>query len=113
MVNSGFDLNAAAAFHPGLQLPVQPEKGRIKTKVLVCNGGADPMVTEEQIANFKQSMEDAGVDYKFITYEGAKHAFTNPDATELGKKFELPIAYNEKADKASWEEMKKLFASVF
>jgi dienelactone hydrolase len=112
MANAGMDLDAVAAFHPGLQLPVTPEKGQVKAKVLVCNGGADPMATEEQIANFKQSMEDADVDYKFVSYEGALHAFTNPVATEMGKKFNLPIAYDEKADKASWEELKKLLAST-
>jgi dienelactone hydrolase len=113
MAFSGADLDAVAAFHAGLQLPVQPEKDQVKAKVLVCNGGADKMVTEDQIKSFKKSMDDAGVDYKFISYEGALHAFTNPGATELGKKFELPLAYNEKADQGSWEELKKLLSSVF
>ena len=112
MVNSGLDLQAAGAFHAGLQLPVQPQNNQIKTKVLVCNGGADPLVTKDDIANFKKSMEDAGIDYKFITYDGAQHAFTNPGATELGKKFNLPLSYNEKADQKSWEELKKFLASA-
>ncbi len=50
---------------------------------------------------------------KFINYPGAIHGFSNPAATELGKKFNLPLAYNENADKKSWEEMKKLFKKVF
>ena len=41
------------------------------------------------------------------------HAFTNPEATELGKKFNLPLAYNAKVDKESKAEALKFFASVF
>jgi len=44
-------------------------------------------------------------DYKFIGYDSAMHAFTNPASTENGKKFKMPIAYNAKADTASWKEM--------
>jgi dienelactone hydrolase len=113
MANAGVDLQAVAAFHAGLQLPIQPEKEKVKAKVLVCNGGADPMVTEEHITNFKQSMKDAGVDLKFVSYEGAQHAFTNPGATDMGKKFSLPLAYDETADQESWEELKNLFATTF
>ena len=30
-----------------------------------------------------------------------------------GKKFNMPIAYNPKADTASWEAMKNFFATLF
>ena len=113
MVNAGADIKAAAVFHAGLQLPVQPEKDNINAKVLVCNGGADPMIPEEDVSNYKHSMEDAGVELKYITYEGAQHAFTNPGATELGKKFKLPLAYDEKADQESWAELKTFFSMAF
>jgi len=113
MVNAGIDLQAAAVFHAGLQLPIQPQKGLIKTKVLVCNGGADPFIPEKDVSNFKKSMKEAGVDLNYITYKGAKHAYTNPGATKLGKKFNLPLEYNEEADHQSWAEMKNFFANVF
>ena len=58
-------------------------------------------------------MTDAKADFKFINYPGAVHSFTNPDATKLGKKFKLPLAYNAKADKESWADMTKFFAEVF
>jgi len=58
-------------------------------------------------------MTDARVDFKFINYPGAVHSFSNPDATELGKKFNLPLAYNEKADKESWADMTQFFSKVF
>jgi dienelactone hydrolase len=49
----------------------------------------------------------------FENYPGAVHAFTNPGATEMGKKFDLPLAYNEAADKDSWEKMKAGLAEAF
>ena len=51
--------------------------------------------------------------YEFKGYDSASHAFTNPDATEMGKKFNIPIAYNAKADSASWEDMKQFFKRIF
>jgi dienelactone hydrolase len=83
------------------------EPGAIKAKLLVLHGGDDKFTTPEQIESFKQEMTAASADYKFIVYPGAMHAFTNPDATAYGKKFNIPLAYNKKADKESWAEMKK------
>jgi dienelactone hydrolase len=40
------------------------------------------------------------------------HAFSNPNATALGEKFKLPIAYNAAADTASWKAMQDLFATT-
>ena len=51
--------------------------------------------------------------YTFNTYEGATHAFSNPDATSTGKKFSMPIEYNEAADKKSWNDMKQFFTVIF
>jgi hypothetical protein len=34
-------------------------------------------------------------------------------ADSLGKKFNMPLAYNEKADKESWQEMQNVFNKVF
>jgi dienelactone hydrolase len=58
-------------------------------------------------------MKSAGVDYTFKSYKGALHAFSNPEATELGKKFSMPIAYNKNADKKSWAEMQKFLKTTF
>jgi dienelactone hydrolase len=58
-------------------------------------------------------MKAAGADYQFVSYPDALHSFTNPEATELGKKFNMPVAYNAKADKESWDEMKKFLSTIF
>jgi dienelactone hydrolase len=96
------------SFHGGLG-GVQPKKGLIQGDLLVCQGGADPFVPETDQNAFKKSMDSVGAHYKFISYPGALHAFTNPNATALGEKFKLPIAYNAAADTASWKEMQSFF----
>jgi dienelactone hydrolase len=58
-------------------------------------------------------MENADVDFQFIAYEGAKHSFTNPEADNFAKKFGMPLAYNEAADKKSWEDMQAFFKKIF
>ncbi|MCW8803524.1 MAG: dienelactone hydrolase family protein [Ignavibacteriaceae bacterium] len=113
MARIGTDLKAAVSFHGSLQ-PITPaEPNKVKAFVLVCNGADDPFTTSEQIEAFKKEMDSAKVNYKFINYEGAVHSFTSPYADSLGKKFNMPLAYNEKADKESWQEMKKVFKKVF
>jgi dienelactone hydrolase len=81
--------------------------------VIVLNGADDPFVKPDSIEAFKKEMDAAKVDYKFINYPGAVHAFTNPQATEAGKKFNLPLAYHPEADKQSKAEAAKFFRSVF
>ncbi len=113
MANAGVDLDAVAAFHSGLDLPIQPNAETLKVKILVCNGAADPFIPSESVEKFKADMDAVGADYKYISYENAVHAFTSPDADELGKKFDLPLAYDEKADNDSWSELQTLLKSVF
>lgn len=112
MANSGIDLDAVAAFHSGVELPVMPTND-IKAKVLVCNGADDSFISPESITAYKSAMDSVSADYKYIAYEGAVHSFTSKYADSLGKKFDLPLAYQEKADKASWEELQTLLTSAF
>ncbi len=113
VVREGADLKGAVSFHGSLASKAMARKGSVKTRLLVANGAADTFVPASQIAAFKSEMKVAGADLTFIDYPGAVHAFTNPDATANGKKFNIPIAYNEAADKKSWGDMKEFFASVF
>jgi dienelactone hydrolase len=113
MARRGSDLAGAVGFHPsGLVGPAPAKSGAVKAKVLVLNGAADPFVKPDQIAAFKKEMQDAEVTYTFIDYPGAVHAFTNPAATENGKKFNLPLAYDADADKKSWAEMQRFLQTV-
>jgi dienelactone hydrolase len=58
-------------------------------------------------------MDSVGAKYTFKAYSDATHAFTNPNATAMGQKFNLPIAYNAAADTASWNDMKAFFNTIF
>ncbi len=117
MVNAGYDLDAVAVFHAGLGLPIMPEEpGAVKAKILVANGAEDPMISDQQIEDFRAVMDAAKVDYKYVSYKGAVHAFTNKGADAIANQYEMlngALAYNADADSASWEEMKILFAEVF
>jgi dienelactone hydrolase len=110
-VKLGADLKGVVSFHGGLGgVPVKKEL--IKANILVCHGEADEFVNKE-VAPFKKSMDSAAVEYTFKSYPKATHAFTNPNATEKGKKFNMPIEYNEAADKSSWNDMKDFFVKIF
>jgi dienelactone hydrolase len=113
IARSGENLAGVVSFHGSLATSSPATANNVKAKVLVLNGADDPFTKPEQITQFKQEMENAHVDYKFISYPGAKHAFTNPDADEFGKKFGIPLAYNKTADEKSWSEMQKFFNKIF
>ncbi len=112
MANAGMDLDAVAAFHSGVQLPVMPSS-ELKAKVLVCNGAEDPFISPESVVAFKKAMDSVGADYKYIAYEGALHAFTSKVADSMGQKFDLPLAYQQKADESSWNELQELLGNAF
>jgi dienelactone hydrolase len=113
MARQNVDLKGVASFHGSLAAIKPAAPGSVRAKVLVLHGADDKFITPEQIEVFKQEMKNAGVDFRFIAYPGAVHSFTNPDADNLGEKFNLPLAYNAEADKQSWEELKKFLASIF
>jgi dienelactone hydrolase len=114
MARMGSDLKGVAAFHAGLGAAgPAAAAGKVKSKVLVLNGEADPFIKPESIDAFKKEMAEAKVDYRYLSYPGAVHAFTNPEATEKGKQFNLPLAYHAEADKQSKAEALKFFSAVF
>lgn len=112
MARLGEDLKGVVSFHGNL-VGVPPHKQLLKADVLVCHGAADPFVPPSEVDQFKREMDSIGARYTFKAYDGALHAFTNPNATAVGKKFNMQIAYNEAADSASWNDMKAFFNNIF
>ena len=108
----GADLKGVVSFHGGLA-GVPADKKLLHATILVCHGGNDKFVPQHDIDNFKHQLDSIGANYTFKTYPGATHAFTNPDATKVGKKFNMPIEYNEAADKASWNDMIVFLNTLF
>ena len=112
MAKLGDDLKGVVNFHGNLNL-VPTDKNLLKAEILVCHGGKDPFVPQAEVDQFKKQMDSIGKSYTFKSYPGATHAFTNPGATEMGKKFNIPIAYNGATDTASWNDMKAFFGKIF
>lgn len=113
MARLGEDLKGVASFHGGLATETPAQPGKVRARIISFTGTEDPMIPAEQVAAFRQEMEKAGVNYKAVTFAGVKHSFTNPAADEYGRKFNLPLAYDAAADKASWDETKGFLADVF
>ncbi|HMK03474.1 MAG TPA: dienelactone hydrolase family protein [Ferruginibacter sp.] len=108
----GEPLKGVVSFHGSL-VGTPADKNLLRSNVLVCHGEDDKFVPHAEVAAFKKQMDSIGAVYTFKSYAGATHAFTNPDATAVGKKYNIPIAYNAAADSASWNEMKDFFRQLF
>lgn len=111
-IKLGTDLKGVVSFHGGLAT-VPAQRAAVKGRILVCHGADDKFISIADLEQFRLNLDTAGVAYQFITYPNAVHAFTNPESTEKGKRFQLPIAYNEVADKRSWEDMKAFLVLIF
>ncbi len=107
------DLAGVVSFHGALGASQPPRQGDISAKILVLAGGADQLVPQEQVQQFRKEMEQAGADYKVIVYPGAQHSFTNPEADAYAKKYGIPIGYDAEADRKSWQAMKDFLEQVF
>jgi dienelactone hydrolase len=112
---TGAPLAAIVSFHGGL-LPVPADAAtKTKAKILICHGAVDPMVSKESVDAFTHSMNEGKFDYQFISYAGAIHAFTNPEADKLAASAGLTgkVGYNAAADHRSWTHMKGFLKEVF
>lgn len=113
MARTGADLDGVVSFHGSLTTDTPAKPGIVQASILVLHGADDPFITPEQVEQFKQEMQEAGVDYKFVSYPGVRHSFTNPDADSYGEKFKIPLKYDPEADKLSWAEMQAFFKLLF
>ncbi len=104
LARNGAPLKGAVSFHGNLDTPNLIDANNIKAKVLVLHGAIDPVISPESIATFQKEMTDAKVDWQFVSYGGAVHAFTNPAAGER---------YHPDAARRSWEAMKDFFDEIF
>ncbi|WP_438481209.1 dienelactone hydrolase family protein [Oleiharenicola lentus] len=110
---SGAPLAGMVSFHGNL-VPASAEAiAKNKARFLICHGAADEFVSAGEIAAFTKSVNDGKFDYQFVSYSGATHAFTNPEADKLGAENQLPVRYNEAADKRSWAHLKLFLKEIF
>lgn len=107
---TGADLKAVVTFHAALPTPTEEQAKAIKAKILICHGADDKFIPEKAINDFKAALEKAKVKMHFESFPHAVHSFTVP---EVDKKKIDGMAYNEAADKKSWQMMQDLFKEVF
>ena len=112
MAKLGDNLKGVVSFHGNLAV-LPANKDLLKADILVCHAADDPFVPQAEVDIFKKQMDSIGASYTFKAYEGTTHAFTNPQATAYGEKFNLPLRYNAAADSASWNDMKAFFEKIF
>jgi len=110
LARSGAQLNGVVSFHGGLDTPNPADGKNIRARVLVLHGADDPHVPPQQVADFQEEMRKGGVDWQMVFYGGAVHSFSNP---ESGSDPSKGVAYNDKADRRSWEAMKTFFDEIF
>lgn len=110
MARAGFDLRGVVAFHAGLKADSPAKPQAVKAKVLVGVGSEDPMIPPADVLAFEQEMTQAGADWQVITFGGARHAFTNPNADKAGLP---PLKYDAKSDRRSWSLLTAFLEEVF
>ncbi len=112
---TGAPLAGIVSFHGGL-IPVPKDaKARTQAKILICQGAADPFVPKADRDTFVAAMDAGKFDYQFVSYAGALHAFSNPDADKMAQLngLEGKIGYNASADHRSWAAMQAFFNEIF
>ena len=112
MARVGVELASVASFHPGTLATGVTAAAPFPPKVLVCVGEDDPMAPSEQRDAFEDEMKAAKADYELVTYPNVAHGFSVEAATERGKKYGMPLAFDEDADSDSWSRLKTLLASI-
>ncbi|MBI5069512.1 MAG: dienelactone hydrolase family protein [Deltaproteobacteria bacterium] len=110
MARAGEPLQAVVTFHGSLGTKAPAQPGKVKARILVLTGAADPMIPAEAVAAFEKEMKDAGAKADVIAYPGAKHSFTNPDADKVGMD---GLAYDAAVDGKSWGAAMHFLHGVF
>lgn len=103
-------VKGVVSFHGGLGKDPMRQAEPIKAKVLVLHGADDPYVPQKEVLAFQDEMKTSKADWQMNFYANAVHAFTHKDAGSDNSK---GAAYNELADKRSWQAMKDFFNEIF
>jgi dienelactone hydrolase len=106
---SGADLAGVVSFHGGLTVPGDDDLLRIKAKILICHGDADPHVRPEAVRACLDGLTRAGADWQFVAYN-VVHGFTHPG---VGTDVSRGVAYDAAADRRSWQAMLSFFDELF
>lgn len=110
LARSGADLRGFVSFHGSLDTPTPADGKNIKGEVLVLHGAIDPFAPPETVEALRKELSDAKVPFQIELYSDAVHSFTEREA---GRDNSKGAAYNEKADRRSWQAMRDFFNEIF
>ncbi|MNF79824.1 Dienelactone hydrolase family protein [compost metagenome] len=108
LARSGADLQGFVSFHGNLDTPNPADAQNIKAPVLVLHGADDPSVPPEQVEGFIAEMKAAKTDWQLVSYGGAVHSFSNPQANVPGRNEYHPLVAAR-----AFKAMNALFDEVF
>ena len=87
-----FDFAGVIGFYSGFSRKLLGARGtlleeavHIKYPVLGLFGGADQGIPPEQVQEFDEALDKAGVEHKIIVYPGAPHSFFDRRATDFAE----------------------------
>lgn len=82
---------------------------RLHGSILFLHGADDPMVSDSDIRQVTEELDEHGVDWQFNTYSQTVHAFTNPQAQDP----DHGTVYNERTAKRSWFALVNFLEEIF
>lgn len=106
---SNMKVKGVVSFHGGLKRDETRTITPITAKVLVMHGADDPNVPEAEVKAFQNEMRTAKADWQMVYFANAVHAFTDKAA---GNDNSRGAAYNELADKRSWQDLLQFLKEV-
>ncbi len=115
LFKTGLPLKGVVAFHPVLGETMMEQKAQteppakgLSGSILVLTGQLDPLVSQEDINQFKKEMTEADVDWQLHIYGKAYHAFTNPQAHDI----DSGLVYDPIANRRAWHAMATFFTAL-
>ena len=96
-------MKAIVSFHGGLSTPDPNDAANIKGAVLICHGGDDKHVPDQELLAVMDELRATDVDWQVIVFANAVHGFTHRHDAQR---------YNAKAEARSWDAMMRLFAET-
>jgi dienelactone hydrolase len=110
LARSGAELGGVVSFHGSFETQQPAAPGTVKAEVLVLHGAQDKNISAGQLTAFEDEMRAAQASWEVNLYSDAVHAFTQWHA---GNDPSKGAAYDETADKRSWERMRLFFVELF
>jgi dienelactone hydrolase len=113
MARAGMDVRGVVSFHGVYDRPDYASVTPIKPKVLVCHGWEDPIAPPDVMVGLGKELTEGQADWQIHAYGNAGHAFTDVDRQPGTPSARPGVAYEERADRRSWEAARDFLGELF